>query len=572
MINKITIENFKSIKDRVEIDLKPITLLFGPNSAGKSTVIQALHYLKEILERNNTDPGKTELGGDAVDLGGFANLVHREEGDSEDHYKYKTIKIGIEIEEDDFRIPELYDDDERFKHAQLLLQNAGYEPYFLEFSIEWDKDLKRPIVKKYDISISGIIIGSIKMAGWNVDDISDQSDIGNYRFKRHVENQGRLPRFILSKINFVHPALMWMNDTIDDEIDRPDLSLDYCFQVLDQFLEIKPNSDKLSLFLYYRDSAIPSLAPISLRHIQIDLTNLSVSDENKALAAGLTISTIELTLTHIFTTPLQMLMDEFKVFRYIGPLRTIPERLFQPRLMPEEKRWSDGLGAWDILYQKLNSVKKWDKDFLARVNKWMGYIDTGYSISIKNYKEIDAENPLYMGLDSDGRFIEDGEELRQALEKIPSKTRITMHEEKNHIDVTAQDIGTGIAQVFPIIVAAADWDNEFLTVEQPELHIHPAIQQKLADVIIACYGEARLVILETHSEHIMLRLLRRIEETTNNELTSPEFKLRHDEVSVIYVEPKDAGVEMTQLPIDETGEFTRNWPRGFFEEREEDIF
>ena len=36
MINKITLENFKSIKDRVEIDIKPITLLFGPNSAGKA--------------------------------------------------------------------------------------------------------------------------------------------------------------------------------------------------------------------------------------------------------------------------------------------------------------------------------------------------------------------------------------------------------------------------------------------------------------------------------------------------------------------------------------------------------
>ena len=48
MITKITLENFKGIKDRVEIDLKPITLLFGPNSAGKSTVVQAIHYMKEI--------------------------------------------------------------------------------------------------------------------------------------------------------------------------------------------------------------------------------------------------------------------------------------------------------------------------------------------------------------------------------------------------------------------------------------------------------------------------------------------------------------------------------------------
>ena len=41
------------------IELKPITLLFGPNSAGKSTILQALHYVREILERGNIDPDVT---------------------------------------------------------------------------------------------------------------------------------------------------------------------------------------------------------------------------------------------------------------------------------------------------------------------------------------------------------------------------------------------------------------------------------------------------------------------------------------------------------------------------------
>ena len=45
MITKIHLENFKGVKERQTIELKPITLLFGPNSSGKSTVVQALHYL-----------------------------------------------------------------------------------------------------------------------------------------------------------------------------------------------------------------------------------------------------------------------------------------------------------------------------------------------------------------------------------------------------------------------------------------------------------------------------------------------------------------------------------------------
>ena len=75
-ISSITIENFKGIQLPVKIDFKPITLLFGPNSAGKSTIVQTLHYALEIFERNNLDPDRTSIGGKAVDLGGFETLAY----------------------------------------------------------------------------------------------------------------------------------------------------------------------------------------------------------------------------------------------------------------------------------------------------------------------------------------------------------------------------------------------------------------------------------------------------------------------------------------------------------------
>src|SRR6516225_10681723 len=79
-LNRIEIANFKGIGERQTIELKPITLLFGPNSAGKSTILQALHYMREILERGNIDPDVTIAGG-LIDLGGFATLVHNHELD-----------------------------------------------------------------------------------------------------------------------------------------------------------------------------------------------------------------------------------------------------------------------------------------------------------------------------------------------------------------------------------------------------------------------------------------------------------------------------------------------------------
>src|SRR6476661_3350442 len=76
MITAIAIENFKAIRDRVSFELRPITLLFGPNSSGKSTIIHALHYAREVFERHNLDPDQTVVGGKFIDLGGFHTLVH----------------------------------------------------------------------------------------------------------------------------------------------------------------------------------------------------------------------------------------------------------------------------------------------------------------------------------------------------------------------------------------------------------------------------------------------------------------------------------------------------------------
>jgi predicted ATPase len=57
--------------------MKPIILLFGPNSVGKSTIVQAILYAREILERNNLNADRTLYGGEVINLGGFKKLVYR---------------------------------------------------------------------------------------------------------------------------------------------------------------------------------------------------------------------------------------------------------------------------------------------------------------------------------------------------------------------------------------------------------------------------------------------------------------------------------------------------------------
>ncbi len=79
-------------------------------------------------------------------------------------------------------------------------------------------------------------------------------------------------------------------------------------------------------------------------------------------------------------------------------------------------------------------------------------------------------------------------------------------------------------------------------------------------------------LLETHSEHLILRLLRRIQETTEGTLPAEAQPLKADDVSVVFVEQHNGESRVTPLPIDDTGEFTRHWPQGFFEERVHELF
>lgn len=73
MLTSFEIENFKGIAARQRIDFAPLTLLFSANSAGKNTILQALLYLQELIERGSADIDRTKLGGSVLELGDFAH-------------------------------------------------------------------------------------------------------------------------------------------------------------------------------------------------------------------------------------------------------------------------------------------------------------------------------------------------------------------------------------------------------------------------------------------------------------------------------------------------------------------
>src|ERR1035437_6049252 len=81
-LRSVSIGNFKAFGEAQTVPLRPITLIFGANSSGKSSLIHGLLLAHNALETGELDTFKTVLGGEAVDLGGFRQYVHRRNADA----------------------------------------------------------------------------------------------------------------------------------------------------------------------------------------------------------------------------------------------------------------------------------------------------------------------------------------------------------------------------------------------------------------------------------------------------------------------------------------------------------
>jgi len=101
-------------------------------------------------------------------------------------------------------------------------------------------------------------------------------------------------------------------------------------------------------------------------------------------------------------------------------------------------------------------------------------------------------------------------------------------------------------------------------IEQPEIHLHPRLQAELGTLFAdAISGPSpNQFLIETHSEHLILRLQRLIR----------EGRLGPSDVSVIYVRKKPSGSVCDALRLSEEGEFLDDWPDGFFEEAYHEMF
>lgn len=127
------------------------------------------------------------------------------------------------------------------------------------------------------------------------------------------------------------------------------------------------------------------------------------------------------------------------------------------------------------------------------------------------------------------------------------------------------DVGFGISQVLPILVQIAVMpDGSTLLIEQPELHLHPSVQTKLAEVIGSASKSGRRFIVETHSEHFVRGLQLAISENRVSRDSKTPKGLSRADVNFIYI--PEAPKKPHTMEVNEWGEFESDWPSGFFDE------
>ncbi len=558
-ITSITIENFKGIGDAVTIPIRPITLLFGKNSSGKSTVLQALRYMHERCDDLKFEQKLPEL----------EQKFQEQRPLSE---AYQLLKAAHRLRD--------HVDPEVLKSIQKdTIKNISNDD-LSAFDSRRGKALKA-IQKVADLFESKDDWQSqAEVEAWERGEIYPGrfTDLGDFPSLVHRHELDRKIRIRLEfdiepekwkSLNDIltlamksesvtNPKSAWIEMVIGWDEQQKVIYLDsykYALNGAEWICLTPPNRPMPDEAEWNYEERFIDLNIYSkkfgLSKWTKDLSWLLGTDNSEGKKFGLSEKKLknirswlekcvfEDRATNILKKLHDIVLGELDGMRHLGPVRDVPLRN-QDSISTSEaevSRWSIGLEAWDVLLGKPQLLKK--------TNRYMKKLALGYSI----------------------RRSEDDEH------------EILLYDETHKIYHHPLDVGFGISQVIPVVVGALDDMSQIFAVEQPELHVHPAVQVALGDVFIdGIKNSNRTMLIETHSEHLLLRLLRRVRETTlrsryqTNDSEKTYHELTPNDLSVVYVRPTSAGVKFTPLTVTDKGDFDAPWPEGFFEERDSELF
>jgi hypothetical protein len=214
---------------------------------------------------------------------------------------------------------------------------------------------------------------------------------------------------------------------------------------------------------------------------------------------------------------------------YLGPLREYPRRIYTwAGSLPRDVGREGGMAVQALLGSAAQDVES----VLEPVATWLKNLGLIYDFSLKPIAEH-----------------------RRDYE-------VRVKKNVSSAEVLITDVGFGVSQILPVLVLCYYVpEGSTIILEQPEIHLHPSVQAGLADVFIDAMKIRNVqIILESHSEHLLRRLQRRI----------AEEMLPHDQAALYFVALENGESALHTLEIDLFGNIT-NWPPGFFGDEMEDL-
>ncbi|MEL6870952.1 MAG: DUF3696 domain-containing protein, partial [Pseudomonadota bacterium] len=206
----------------------------------------------------------------------------------------------------------------------------------------------------------------------------------------------------------------------------------------------------------------------------------------------------------------------FHQLTYIGPLRARPARRYE---LSSEGKSSVGVQGENTASLLRRSSSKHKRE----IDGWVKRFGFGDSVRLKN---LDDD---LVTLD----FVQDNGNI-----------------------LNIADLGFGASQVLPLLVQCVAAERGTITIaEQPEVHLNPRLQASLADLFVSLADRGQKMLLETHSEHMLLRMRRLV----------AEGKISSSDVAVYFVESIDGVSTVRKIEVMEDGHIDHeDWPKGFF--------
>lgn len=575
-ITAIELENFQSIERRTRIDLKPITLLFGPNSAGKSAVFDALELLRTLLDPTLFNQERaTEM----------VDRWARRKGNEPVRETFLAVEFLFEFED----VDKLWSNDANWVGSLNRTEAAGfyldYEDDVLQNGLAGATvriELRLKVINnKYSTlcklsEYRCLIKDKPILILAKTSPVELETEELDYRSGKHDDWRRWL--CIHNDFGFVSPSLMsdlfrmpegearnWI--LVGGEFERRvqteviSMSLSPIMISPDAFHDRVGRQDASSRICRNANAILFYFGALLFRDVRaqpgIVMSDRRAPKPNEAMAV------VDLGLRgwgsgHTFppSSPASLLMaSAANSDEHFQGLAEIAHADLLVRAASEDF-WSGDHAA-----EQVETVRNRARTF-ERVNHHLEK-----SLFTEKLYKLSCASTLMVPID----LTEDDPWSYYALAQ-PAAVRLFLQDGDGQ-KVELQDVGSGIPFVLPVLYVVAR--QGFVRVQQPELHLHPALQSSLGDVFVEELNrsDSGQFLIETHSEHILLRLLRRIRDTEKGKSLSGDIKLSNKDVAIYYFDPQvSGGTIVTQQLVTPLGDFYTDWPRGFFSERNGDLF